>query len=60
MKAVMLCDSNYATDKDTRKSVSCLVATLRGKLLMCLLKTHRTVKLLTCDRVQDSHEEQYF
>ena len=31
LKAVMFCDSNYATDKETRKTVSGLVATLGGK-----------------------------
>ena len=36
LKAVMFCDSNYSTDKYTRKSVSGLVATLGGTLLTCL------------------------
>ena len=35
-KTVMLCDSNYAIDKETRKSVSGLVATFGGTLLTCL------------------------
>ena len=41
----MLCDSNYATDKETRKSVSGLVATLGGTLLTLSSKTQRTVTL---------------
>ena len=45
MKAVMFCDLNYATDKETRKSVSSLVDTLGGTLLTCLSKTHKTVRL---------------
>ena len=45
LKEVMFCDSNYATDKETRKSVSGLVATLGGKLLTCSSKTQRTVTL---------------
>ena len=53
LKAVMFCNSNYATDKDTRNSASGIVATLVGALLMCSSKTKRTValisnKLLTC------------
>ena len=36
MKAVLFCDSKYATDKGTIKSVSGLVATIVGKLLTCL------------------------
>ena len=39
LKAVMFCDSNYATYKETRKSVSSLVATLGGTLLKFLSKT---------------------
>ena len=45
LKPVMFCDYNYATDKDTRKSVSGLVATFGGTLLTCLSKTQRTVTL---------------
>ena len=45
MKSVMKCDLNYATDKETRKIVSGLVATLGGTLLMCLLKVEMTVTL---------------
>ena len=41
----MFCYSNYATDKETRKSVSGLVGTLVGKLLTCFSKTQRTVML---------------
>ena len=45
LKEVMFCDSNYTTDKETRKSVSGLVATLGGTLLMYLSKNQRTVTL---------------
>ena len=45
LKAVMFCDLNYATDKEMRKIVSGLVATLEGTLLMCLSKTQTTVML---------------
>ena len=45
LKAVMFSNSNYATDKETRKSVSGLVATLGGAILTCLSKTQRTVTL---------------
>ena len=41
----MFCDSNYATEKDTRKSVSGLFDTLGGTLLTCLSKTQKTVTL---------------
>ena len=41
----MLCDSNYATNKETRKIVSGLVTTLGGILLTCVSKTHRNVML---------------
>ena len=33
--AVIFCDSNYFTDKGTRKSISGLVSTLGGTLLTC-------------------------
>ena len=33
MKAIMFCDLDYATEKDTIKSVICLVTTLGGTLL---------------------------
>ena len=46
MKAVMFCDLNYATDKETQKSVSGLVATLGGTLLTSLSKNQRTVALI--------------
>ena len=36
LKALMFCDSNCATEKETRKSVSGLVVTLGGTLLICL------------------------
>ena len=41
----MLYDSNCATDKETRKSVSALVDTLWGTLITCFSKTQRTVTL---------------
>ena len=40
MREVMFYDSKYATDKDTIKSVSGLVTTLGGTLLICLSKIH--------------------
>ena len=49
LKAVMFCDSSYATDKDVRKTVSDLVTTLGGTLLTCLSKTHRTVTLISTE-----------
>ena len=40
LKAVMFCDSNYATDNNTRKIISGFVATLSWTLLTCsFLKT---------------------
>ena len=41
----MFCGSNYATDKETRKSIIILVATLVGTLLTCSSKTQRKFKL---------------
>ena len=40
---VILCDLNYATNKDTRKSVGFLVATIGGTLLPCSSKTQKPV-----------------
>ena len=45
LKAVMFCDSNYATYKETRNSVCGLVATLGGTLPTCSSKTKNTVTL---------------
>ena len=45
LKAVMFCDSNYATEKETRKSVSGLVSTLASTLITFLSKTQTTVTL---------------
>ena len=45
LKAVVLCNSNYAMDKETRNSVSIIFATLGGTLLKCPLKTQRTIAL---------------
>ena len=45
LKAVMFFDSNYATYKEKRKSVSGLVSTLGGKILTCSSKTHRNMIL---------------
>ena len=46
LKAVMFCDSNYSTYKDTRNSVGGLFATLGETLLTCLSKTQRNVTLI--------------
>ena len=35
LKAVIYFDSNYATDKETRNSVSSFVTTLGGTILTC-------------------------
>ena len=45
LKSVMFCDSKYATDKEKRKSVIFLVATLEETLLVFLSKSHRTATL---------------
>ena len=45
LKAVMFFNSNYATDKYTRKSVSSPVETFTGTLITCLPRTQRTVML---------------
>ena len=45
LKAVMFFYSNYATNKETINSVSSLVATLRGTLLVCASKTQRIITL---------------
>ena len=45
MKSVMFCVLNYATDKETRNSVTGLVATHGGTLLTRSPKTQRTVTL---------------
>ena len=44
-KAVMLFDSNYATNKETRKSVSGLVSKLGGTIIMCYLKTQGMITI---------------
>ena len=45
LKAVMFCDSNYATEKETRKSVSGLVPMIGGTPITCSLKKQITVML---------------
>ena len=45
LKAVMLCDYNYATDKETRDNVSGIVTTLKRNLLTCLSNTQRAITL---------------
>ena len=47
LKAFIFCYSNYATDKDTRKSVSGTVAALGETILTCSLETQRTVTLIS-------------
>ena len=47
IRDVMFCNSNYATDKEKRNSVSGLVPTLGGTLLTCSSKTYRTVTLIS-------------
>ena len=38
----MFCDSNYAMNKEIRKSVSGIVTTIGVTLLTCSSETHRT------------------
>ena len=45
----MFCNSNYATDKETRKSVNGLVATLEEELLTCSSKNQRTITLISAE-----------
>ena len=49
LKVVMFCDSNYATDNETRESVSGLVSTLGGTLITCLSKTQRNITLISTE-----------
>ena len=49
LKSVMFCDSNYAMNKETRKSVSGLVATLGVTLLTRSSKPQRTIKLISTE-----------
>ena len=46
IKAIILCYSNYTTDKKTKKSVRGIVAIIRGTLLTCSSKTQITVTLI--------------
>ena len=48
-KAVIFCDSNYATDKETRNSVSGIVATIGGTLLIFLSKYQRTIMIISTE-----------
>ena len=45
LEVVMFCDYNYSAYMETRESVSSLVATLEGTLIMCLSKTQRGMTL---------------
>ena len=45
LKAVIFCESNYATDKETRNSFRSLFTTIVGTLLTFLSKTQRAVTL---------------
>ena len=49
LKEVIFCDSNYATYKETRKSVSGLVATLGRTILNISSDTQRTVTLISTE-----------
>ena len=43
LKAVMFCDFNYVTNKETRKSVSGKIYKIGVTLLTCSLKIYRTI-----------------
>ena len=45
----MFCDSNYVTNKETSKSVSGLVATLRRRTITCSSKTQRNITFISMD-----------
>ena len=49
LKAVMFCDLNDATDKETGNSASSLVDTLGRKIIMCQSKTQRTVIIISTE-----------
>ena len=49
LRSDIFCYYNYATDKDTRNSVSGLFTTLEGIPQMCSSKTQRTVTLSIID-----------
>ena len=45
----MFCDSKYSTYKETRKSVSGLIATLGGTLVTYASKTQRNATLISTE-----------
>ena len=49
IKAVMFCDSNYATNKETINIVSSIVTLLGGTLLNCSSNTQRTITLVSTE-----------